>query len=253
MSCYIVDRSLIAFLVAAANHVHDFSWWSESAGIRKGVRRTDDSVKLGQILWDKNIESVCQRYPDSVGGDMPGPIGEDFIFTKEDVHAHLWDNHSEPIYIFRAISEYTYQSGGTEDWDASEARCICESLQKEYIRRLPGYSDSNEIPEILNPPKEFYQLVSTDESGKMHDLTYPADGNSREWFIQMIEECEYGEIEHCKHIGPSKNGRLRSELQGRPTFTHLVGPSWGGEKEYFGRMLPVIRYETPAANRQLSA
>ena len=57
------------------------------------------------------------------------------------------------------------------------------------------------------------------------------------------------EIRGFKFSGKVGGDHLREELRGKPSFTEVWGPMWGGDRE--GE--PVIRYETPEAYRVLSA
>lgn len=52
-----------------------------------------------------------------------------------------------------------------------------------------------------------------------------------------------------EHNGPCTRKSLRPELQGQPMFTGVCGPMWGGVENG----VSVIRYETTAAYRTLSA
>ena len=88
MSAYVVDRESIAYLVTAALQLperHDSLRWHH-AGESRTLHAGDypAASRLGQMLWDENIRSVCFRYDEPYAqvdrGKLPGTNGESYEF-----------------------------------------------------------------------------------------------------------------------------------------------------------------------------
>ena len=146
MSAYVVDREHISYLVAAAKsraigcrYGGYFSWWVKKYGNRQELNGNE--VKVGQMLWDQCIKSVMYRYSDCTKDNLPGPIGEDFIFSEKDMN--IWIFHKfEPVQVLKSCACYDYQSCEDPDYENSEAYAFIESLKEHAISALPGYEEA---------------------------------------------------------------------------------------------------------------
>jgi hypothetical protein len=146
MSAFVVDRTDIAYLITAAlsqpGHHGPISWKGENGEwqiLRSG--HYDEAIKIGQMLWDENILSICYRYPDCQDkpDSMPGPIGEDFIFRECDIKLFA---RIKAIEVIKAVHCYEYQACEHPEWRKSEAYRFCQALKSHYIHRLPGYDEA---------------------------------------------------------------------------------------------------------------
>lgn len=146
MSAYIVSRQHIAFLVTAAIvasesrvNYHSFSFYSRTRSERVTLRSGDRKLaaELANMLWRENIASVSHRYPNESSATLPGPVGENFVFTESDFRARA--GAPAPVAVFKSIRCFEYQSCEHPGWRDSDACAFCESLVDAYIERLPGY------------------------------------------------------------------------------------------------------------------
>ncbi len=150
MSAYVVERNHIRFLVAAAERLakSKFSYWypARKATGRMYLGEDIDLDEIGQILWDENIRSVTGRYPDTVGQDgtidydnLPGPCNEVFLYQHP---KELGWHNMRPVDVFKACDCYEYQSCEHDEWEASEAFCIIQSIKDCAMSASPGYSEA---------------------------------------------------------------------------------------------------------------
>lgn len=138
MSAFMVDREHIRYLVSAMKSrgvtIHgDFSYYWR--GKRRVVKDQEDLSRIGNVLWSANLKSIHARYPDTIAkpGNIPGPIGETFIY------AHLQVDGTNPMQVLKAISCLRYQSCEFKGWELSEAAAVLRSLEQAAIRALPGF------------------------------------------------------------------------------------------------------------------
>lgn len=84
-----------------------------------------------------------------------------------------------------------------------------------------------------------FEIVSLNAAGDFIRQTFETADAQRAFAERgFVSQVEVGSKRH-----------LRAELQDKPCFVGLVGPALGGERDG----VPIIRYETPAAFRALSA
>ena len=151
MSAYIVEREHIVYLVQAAMHRALYpcqngpalSWiWDidHEAGAykRETFHEPGDSVRVGNMLWDENRESVSYRYQD--GENLPGPIGENYTITAKDFHIPL--AHVDPVQVLKACDCYEYQACEHRGWEDSEAHAFIQALRERAYQALPGYDEA---------------------------------------------------------------------------------------------------------------
>ena len=142
MSAYVVDRYHIMYLVKAARHFGikeggDFSYYWN--GERRILDRCDEVSEIGlaNMLWQENIKSVLIRYEDDNIDTMPGPIGEDFVITENDVRLD-WPKF-DPVQVIKSCRCYTYQSNEHDGWKTSEAFAFIADLIHCATDHLQGY------------------------------------------------------------------------------------------------------------------
>jgi hypothetical protein len=146
MSAYIVDRDHIAYLIEAAMSQRmlrgspRLSWYWEGRRyeLDPGASEGPESASaVGQMLWDENIASVRYRYPDD-GDDLPGPVGEAFVY----LHGWTRADAPDPVQVFKSIACYRYQSCEHPGWEKSQAFAFCDALERAAARALPGWDDA---------------------------------------------------------------------------------------------------------------
>lgn len=152
MSAYIVDRSTVRFLVSVAQLWE--LYWHDGKESRR-IHRCDDvaASKAGSMLWAENVRSVACRYPNSPN-NLPGPSDRDYNYGT---HRTAWSlqlssQQNLPLQVFRALSEYEYQTCEHPEWPTSEAFTFCRMLRIEACRRLPGYDNADPATHVCDDP-----------------------------------------------------------------------------------------------------
>lgn len=141
MSCYMIDREHVRFLVSAARRYARngcFGWvvggkWEGFDGASQ-----DKASDLGSMLWLENIASVEGRYPDTKGKSerMPGRIDETYIYS----HSKDWPSDMiDAVQVLKSAACYRYQACEHEGWEASESASFIRALISSAIESLPGY------------------------------------------------------------------------------------------------------------------
>jgi len=149
MSAYIVDREHIVYLVQAAarlkssQHGPALAWtWNvdHEAGTydRATFHESNDLVRVGNMLWDENRKSVCQRYQDTE--NLPGPAGENYTITPKDFSHPI--QYPNPVQVLKARDCYIYQTCEHSEWEGSEAYAFICALTNRAIKALPGYDEA---------------------------------------------------------------------------------------------------------------
>ena len=152
MSCYMIDKAHLVYLVQAAT-AHALSGgalvsgmsWRDSAGEWKSVYvgiTPAEKVELGRMLWDENLKSVTARCPNVKDG-LPGRIDDGdcgYALVESDFGCAYYD--WDPVQVLKACACYSYQACEHEDWEQSEAFRFIRSLQRRAINALPGYRDA---------------------------------------------------------------------------------------------------------------
>lgn len=137
MSAFILGKEHINYLIEAArsrtlNPNSRFQWF------HNGWHEIESPSAAGQMLWDENIKSVHARYPDDELDQLPGPIGETFVFQ----YSHCYSRRIDPVQVLKACSCYEYQTCEHEEWEASEAKAFIDSLKSDAIHALPGWEEA---------------------------------------------------------------------------------------------------------------
>lgn len=149
MSCYALERYEIIYLVKAVEGlrvgvgpaqsvISPLSWVYD--GEIRSLPPSDPQrqAEVANMLWEENLKSVAYRYQDD---QLPGPEGEDFIVTPQDVLDHHWPQF-DPVQVLKACNHYEYQSCEHPEWQDSEAKAFIEALRRRAIHALPGYDDA---------------------------------------------------------------------------------------------------------------
>ena len=148
MSAYMIDRNHVNYLVEAAMSYRLFGQNHSHLRWRGGELHAgdyDQATKVGQMLWDENLKSILARYPDCSLDNLPGPIGEDFVYKHESrPHAVF-----EPPQIIMSCRCCDYQSCEHEGWEASEAKAFIDALEAAAAQSVDGYDDA-----IWGAPKQ---------------------------------------------------------------------------------------------------
>jgi len=144
MSAYVVDRNHIRYLVAAAagkmGRVNDLRWVHDGTWHKLSDGEDEKAAQVGQMLWNENIRSVTNRYPDCEGkpANLPGPTDEVFIY---DTHKE-WNDPLNAVQVLSSCACYSYQSCEHEGWKTSEAAAFIDALERKAIHALPGMEDA---------------------------------------------------------------------------------------------------------------
>jgi len=145
MSAYVVDRESIAYLVTAALQLperHDSLRWHH-AGESRTLHAGDypAASRLGQMLWDENIRSVCFRYDEPYAqvdrGKLPGTNGESYEFDF--AAGEALTTSIEPAVVLGVADCLEYQSCEHPEWAESEAYAILNSIRRVAWQSLAGY------------------------------------------------------------------------------------------------------------------
>lgn len=165
MSAYILDRTEIRFLVAAAQ-LWELSWWD---GTHHKIHRVDDAAaeRAGQMLWAENVRSVSNRYPNSLD-NLPGPCDRDYSYGK---HSMRWSlclatkAHNLPLQVLRMLATYEYQTCEHPEWPDSEAYQFVRMLRAEAIRRLHGYDKAEPLLSAVEDAPNTFAFVASKAVG----------------------------------------------------------------------------------------
>lgn len=140
MSAYIVDRDHIHYLLyAAASRVITqgggiFRWFHNGKWHELDPCNGHRVREVGQMLWDECIASVSHRYDNDPKEDLPGPIGEDYVYQPSN---RVWN--VAPIQVIKSCHCYAYQSCEHDGWETSEAKAFVDRLEAAAVVALPGY------------------------------------------------------------------------------------------------------------------
>lgn len=146
MSCYIVKRRIIDFLVQAGTtdavgstgEVSEFSWYYD--GENKVLYPEDDdrAREVGQMLWDENVKSVRYRYSEKDLSDLPGPFDENFVYLPNQYMFGEFD----PVQVIKTSNCYSYQSCEHPGWEESEAKEFVSSMIHQAVVNVDGYDEA---------------------------------------------------------------------------------------------------------------
>ena len=134
MSAFVVPKSHINAMLLSVMDKR-FTWYHD------GHKELNELTanRVGQMLLDENVKSVCCRYNDSEITDLPGRINAEWLIPFEFHYVHRVPKPLEAISIVRC---YAYQSCEHPEWEASEAKAFCDALIACKIAELPGYDDA---------------------------------------------------------------------------------------------------------------
>lgn len=142
MSAYIVERNHIVYLVKAGMNIDGFGWTFKGKYNRADYGfYFDNALRVANMLWLENMNSVGFRYPGCVDDPegLPGPIVEDFIINEQDL-VFQFHRPFDPVQVLKACQCYAYQTCEHPAWKESEAKAFIDALEQFYISRLDGYT-----------------------------------------------------------------------------------------------------------------
>ena len=127
MSAHIVTPETIRALVS----------WGKSFGVYAEV----DGI--AEKFIEANVKSIASRYPDTVGKEIRSftflTPGE---YLSKAIAFDPGDALRAPVEVIKLCHCLAYQSCEYDGWTRSSARVILRAIEKEAIRRLPGYEDA---------------------------------------------------------------------------------------------------------------
>lgn len=123
MSCFICDEK----------HISALAGFAENAARRDGGSKS--AREIAKILYDANVRSFNARYE--------GRYQEDIAPFEFDAQAAARVLEVPPVAVIVSAQCFDYQACEFEEWEASEARKIIDSIIKDAIRRLPGYEKAS--------------------------------------------------------------------------------------------------------------
>lgn len=143
MSAFIVGHDHIDALLTFAK-IHRVSYYVPQAvcNVPGGTRvdiTAQTATEVGAILLTENERSVRHRYTDCKVDDLPGTVGEDAASYKfrEFKEIHRLPTAEKCAWILNGCRCFDYQACETDDYDASLAHSIIESIRAAAIRALP--------------------------------------------------------------------------------------------------------------------
>ena len=145
MSAYVVGRNHIQFLVKAAHAIarqdrSTFRYFRKGAWHDVDEHDLTQNVRVGNMLWQENINSVRSRYKAATSNKMPRPSGETFVFGDDDVRVRFTEYN--PSQILKSCHCYEDQSCEHEDWKTSEAHSFIRALEYQAMRHVAGYEEA---------------------------------------------------------------------------------------------------------------
>lgn len=116
------------------------------------------AARAGQMLWDECVASVRYRYSGTATGELPGPIGETFVYAEhEGFPFHLHGRVPFTLYdVAKAVRCYQYQSCEHPGWEGSEAKAFTDALVSAYLSAQPEYDAAE-----WGPPQACYAKAAT--------------------------------------------------------------------------------------------
>jgi len=125
MNAYIVDRHHIEYLIDAAAS-YQICWWygGKYHHVDFTNVRLPECERIGQVLWDECIASVSYQCRPDVLPNLPGPVGEDFIYRHR-TRVYPVDH----VQVLVSCERYEKQSCGHPGWKDSEAKTIIEAIR----------------------------------------------------------------------------------------------------------------------------
>jgi len=139
MSAHIVEKETITKIMAGAMSRHilqgasRFSWYHHASqkSYEIGTGDLEKQAEIATMLWRENAKSVNHRYKQN--GDIA-----DYEITPADLKLMSVD----PIQLIKSCDYLDYQSCEHEDWRESNAKAFLDSLRRDAVCALPGYSEA---------------------------------------------------------------------------------------------------------------
>ena len=144
MSAYVVEREHIAYLIEAALSEWAAKSWGAGRFIWPGADGHEHTLTranvddVGQMLWDENMRSVGNRYPDCALDELPGQVLGDPVYRYTHP-GRLW-NRIEPAQVVKSCDCYEYQTCEPDDWPETEAFQFIQALRTLAGRSVDGYA-----------------------------------------------------------------------------------------------------------------
>ena len=148
MSCFIVSREHIHVLVDAAfrfmrtHGASEFSVYtplrnpSEAGTTSRNIYGYDAHDRLGAMLEAENLRSYRCRYGESTATVESVEIADPYVHRPP-------KKKLSTIELLKAVHCYEYQANESTDWEFTEARAFCHSLEHSIICAMPGYSEAS--------------------------------------------------------------------------------------------------------------
>lgn len=156
MSAFIVSNDHINAIVTYCVDKR-VSYWT---GKEHQTVQTWNAEEVGRILMDENVRSVVCRYPSEAG---------EFANEGSDYSYRHFPTPLTPVEIIKACHCLGYQSCETDDWEASLAWRILQSVISHASHQLPGYDGA---PWEINP----HSAASLKHSGQVSLLSLSRRG-----------------------------------------------------------------------------
>lgn len=147
MSAYVVDPKTINRILSFCRDQYPNSGSCGFLGseikrhLAKAEWDTDNLADLGQAMYNVNINSVCQRYPDCESGhNIPGTmVSADSNELIPFIYRHESCNKFQAL---KSLHCWLYQSceGNVEEHPLYKAfEAICRALTSDIVHSLPQY------------------------------------------------------------------------------------------------------------------
>ena len=147
MSCWIVSREHIHVLVDAAfrfmrtHNASEFSVYtplrdpSEAGTSKRFTYAFDEQDKLGAMLEAENLRSYTCRYGKGNVAEETAEIADPYVHRPP-------KKKLSTIELLKVVHCYEYQACECADWEFTQARAFCHSLERSIVCAMPGYSEA---------------------------------------------------------------------------------------------------------------
>lgn len=135
MSAFIVNKAHINAMVTLAMQER-LTWYLGQ--VRREIN-PDNINAVGQMLLDECVHAVSCRYPDDTVASLPGMANAEWLIPFEWIPLCRIPT---PVEAIKLTHCYHYQSIEDPDFDTTEAKVFCESLEATMISKLPGYEEA---------------------------------------------------------------------------------------------------------------
>ena len=156
MSAYICSVDHFKVLAVFASHRRcDWCDWRVDPRYIKGLthpeaaKRGIENLTQSEIatlyadtLYQENIRSVRERYPDDAWDELPGPTVKPAHLIVDRMDFEHRKYRLGPVAILKMCDGLEYQACETEDWEQTAAFRLLQAIRRATIRALPGYEDA---------------------------------------------------------------------------------------------------------------